>query len=317
MKAAIVQGPGRTPAYVDFPAPTPVDGERLIKVAAAALTQHARSRASGAHYSSSGDYPFVAGVDGVGKLEDGARVYFLSPRARYGAFAEQTVVTALQCLPVPDDLDDVTAAAIANPGMSSWAALVDRARLAPGETVLVNGATGTSGRLAVQIARHLGAKKVIATGRNSETLASLTALGADATIALSADDAALEESFCGAFAEKVDVVIDYLWGRSAELLLSAAAKAAPKSSHIRFVEIGAVTGGGVSLRADVLRSTPIEIMGSGLGSVPGPRFVAAIGAVLAAAKPAGLRVATRAVPLAEIQSAWTPAEDARRVVFIP
>jgi NADPH:quinone reductase-like Zn-dependent oxidoreductase len=131
--------------------------------------------------------------------------------------------------------------------MSSWAALVDRARLAPGETVLVNGATGTSGRLAVQIARHLGANKVIATGRNPETLGSLAAFGADATIALSADDAALEKSFCCAFAEKVDVVIDYLWGRSAELLLSAAAKAVPKSSHIRFVEIGAVTGGQVSL----------------------------------------------------------------------
>jgi NADPH:quinone reductase-like Zn-dependent oxidoreductase len=159
MKAAIVQGPGRTPAYADFPAPAPAEGERLIKVTAAALTQFARGRVSGAHYSSSGAYPFVAGVDGTGKLEDGARVYFLSPRAPYGAFAEQTVVNALQCLPLPDDLDDVTAAAIANPGMSSWAALVHRARLAPGDTVLVNGATGTSGRLAVQIAKHWGPRR--------------------------------------------------------------------------------------------------------------------------------------------------------------
>jgi NADPH:quinone reductase-like Zn-dependent oxidoreductase len=163
----------------------------------------------------------------------------------------------------------------------------------------------------------LGAKKVIATGRNPETLASLAALGADATIALSADDAALETSFCEAFAEKVDVVLDYLWGRSAELLLSAAAKAAPKSAQIRFVEIGAVTGGQISLRADALRSTPIEIMGSGLGSVPGARFMAAIGAVFAAAKPAGLKVATRSLPLATIERAWTQAEDPRRMVFVP
>ena len=317
MRAAIVHGLGQTPVCADFPVPTPAEGERLIKVTAAALTQLARGRASGAHYSSSGAYPFVAGVDGVGKLEDGARVYFLSPRAPYGAFAEQTVVAAPQCLPLPDDLDDVTAAAIANPGMSSWAAFVDRARLEPGETVLVNGATGPSGRLAVQIAKHLGAKKVIATGRNPETLASLIALGADATIALSADDAALEESFRGAFAEKVDVVVDYLWGRSAELLLSAAAKAAPKLAQIRFVQIGAVTGGQISLRSEALRSTPIEIMGSGLGSVPGPRFVAAIGAVFAAAKPASLQVATRTVPLDEIESAWGQTEDARRVVFVP
>ena len=227
MKAAIVQGPGRTPVYADFPAPVPRDGERLVRVTAAALTQLARGRASGAHYSSSGAYPFVAGVDGVGRLADGGRVYFLLPRAPYGAFAEEAAVSAGQCLPVPDDLDDVTAAAIANPGMSSWAALVERARLAPGETVLVNGATGASGRLAVQIAKHLGAKRVIAAGRNPQALAALAALGADATLALSADDAALERSFRDAFAEGVDIVLDYLWGRSAQLLLRAPPRPAP------------------------------------------------------------------------------------------
>jgi NADPH:quinone reductase-like Zn-dependent oxidoreductase len=317
MKAAIVQGPERTPVYADFPAPVPGEGERLVKVTAAALTQLARGRASGAHYSSSGAYPFVAGVDGVGRLEDGGRVYFLLPRAPYGAFAEETVVSAGQCLPVPDDLDDVTAAAIANPGMSSWAALVERAKLAPGETVLVNGATGAAGRLAVQIAKHLGAKRVIATGRNPQALASLAALGADASIVLSADDAALEQSFCAVFADRVDVVLDYLWGRSAELLLTGAAKAGPKSAAVRFVNIGAMTGGRIAFSADVLRSAPIQIMGSGLGSVPAPRLAAAIGAVLAAAKPAGLEVAARVVPLAEIEPAWTAPEDTRRVVFIP
>ncbi len=316
MKAAIVQAPGRTPVYADFPAPVRGEGERLVKVTAAALTQLARGRASGAHYSSSGAYPFVAGVDGVGRLEDGARVYFLLPRAPYGAFAEEAVIGGGQCLPVPDDLDDVTAAAIANPGMSSWAALVDRARLAPGETVLVNGATGTAGRLAVQIARRLGAKRVIATGRNPEALASLAAIGADATIALSADDAALEWSFRGVFADGIDVVLDYLWGRSAELLLTGAAKAGPRASEIRFVQIGSAAGGQIALHADILRSTPIELMGSGLGSVPGPRLLAAIGAVLAAAKPAGLRVATRTVALARVENAWSEAEDARRVVFV-
>lgn len=317
MKAAVVSGPGRTPIYADFSAPSPVEGERFIEVKAAALTQLARGRASGAHYSSSADYPFVAGVDGVGKLADGARVYFLLPRAPYGAFAEQTVAAARQCLALPDDLDDVTAAAIANPGMSSWAALVERARLAPGETVLVNGATGIAGRLAVQIAKHLGAQRVIAAGRNPESLASLTAIGADATIVLSGDDAALEESFRGAFAEGVDVVLDYLWGRSAGLLLSAAAKAAPKTAQLRFVQIGSVTGGEIALRSDVLRSAPIAIMGSGLGSVPGPRFFAAIAGVFAAAKPAGFRIATCAVPLAEVERAWTESDDRRRVVFVP
>ena len=137
---------------------------------AAAISHVVKSRASGAHYSASGQFPFVVGIDGVGRLDDGRRVYFVLPRAPYGSMAEQTVAPSAQCLALPDDLDDVTAAAIANPGMSSWAAYKERAKLKAGETVLVNGATGTAGRLAVQIAKHLGAKKVIATARNADAL---------------------------------------------------------------------------------------------------------------------------------------------------
>jgi NADPH:quinone reductase-like Zn-dependent oxidoreductase len=138
--------------------------------------------------------------------------------------AEQTVVPSAQCLPLPDGLDDVTAAAIANPGMSSWAAYTERARLKVGQTVLVNGATGAAGRLAVQIAKHLGARKVIATGRNADALRAVGALGADVTIPLVESEASLEDSFKEQFAEGVDVVIDYLWGKSAEHLLISAPK---------------------------------------------------------------------------------------------
>jgi NADPH:quinone reductase-like Zn-dependent oxidoreductase len=185
MKAAVVLGAGRTPRYADFSEPMPDADESLIAVTAAAISQVVRSRASGQHYSSSGRFPFVAGVDGVGRLDDGSRVYFVMPRAPYGSMAERAVVASTHCLALPDALDDVTAAAIANPGMSSWAALEERARLRAGETVLINGATGASGRLAVQIAKHLGARKVIATGCNIEALKSVAALGADVTIRLS------------------------------------------------------------------------------------------------------------------------------------
>ena len=118
----------------------PADGDRRIFVTAAAISHVARSRASGVHYSASGQYPFVVGVDGVGRLDDGRRVYFALPRAPHGSMAERTLVPSSHCLALPEDLDDVTAAAIANPGMSSWAAYTERARLTPGETVLVNGA---------------------------------------------------------------------------------------------------------------------------------------------------------------------------------
>src|SRR5277367_4438101 len=225
MKAAIVVEAGKTPIYGDFKEPVPANGEVRITVSAAALSNVVKSRASGTHYSSSGELPFVVGIDGVGRLDDGRRVYFVLPKAPFGSMSEKTVAPPARRLPLPDDLDDVTAAAIANPGMSSWAAYKERAKLKAGETVLVNGATGASGRLAVQIARYLGAKKIIATGRNSEALQSLTALGADVTITLKADETALEEAFKAQFAAGVDVVVDYLWGRSAEMLLAAAAKA--------------------------------------------------------------------------------------------
>src|SRR5580658_8906837 len=137
----------------------------------------------------------IVGVDGVGRLDDGSRVYFALPHAPYGSMAQRTTVSASQCLPLPDNLDDITAAAIANPGMSSWAAYTERAKLKRGETVLVNGATAAAGRLAVQIAKHLGAKKVIATGRNVEALHGVATLGADVTVPLVEDDDAVEQSF--------------------------------------------------------------------------------------------------------------------------
>ena len=192
----------------------PEPGETRIAVAAAALSPLARARASGAHYSAAGQYPAVVGVDGVGRLDDGRRVYFMLPRAPWGAMAEFIVAPATQIAPLPEGLDDATAAALANPGMSSWAAFKERAKLKAGETVLINGATGSAGRLAVQIAKHFGAKRVIATGRNAEFLRALAALGADATITLGDDEAALEDRFRALFAEGIDVVVDYLGERA-------------------------------------------------------------------------------------------------------
>jgi NADPH:quinone reductase-like Zn-dependent oxidoreductase len=315
MKAAIVHGAGQAPVYGDFPDPVPAPGETLVTVTAAAISHVVKSRASGAHYSSSGRFPFVVGIDGVGRLDDGSKVYFALPRAPNGSMAERTVVPAAHCVALPDGLDDVTAAAIANPGMSSWAALTERARLKPGETVLVNGATGTAGRLAVQIARHLGAKKIIATARNAAALDAVSALGADVTIPLIGDGAALEESFIRQFKGGVDVVIDYLWGNSAEHLLIAAAKASPDAVPVRFVQIGAVSGSDLKLPSAVLRSSAITLMGSGIGSVALDRFIACTGDLLRAVVPAGLQIATTPVPLSGVEQAWARDDSTRRTVF--
>jgi NADPH:quinone reductase-like Zn-dependent oxidoreductase len=315
MKAAIVSQAGQTPVYGDFSEPQPAQGESRVTVTAAAISQVVKSRASGKHYSSSGQFPFVAGIDGVGRLDDGRRVYFVLPQAPHGSMAERTVVDSTRCIALPDKLDDVTAAAIANPGMSSWAAYIERARLKAGETVLVNGATGTSGRLAVQIARHLGARKVIATARNASALKSVAALGADVTIPLVGDEAKLERALQQQFAEGVDVVIDYLWGRSAELLLTAGAKARRDAVPIRFVQIGSMSGSDITLPGAVLRSSAIELMGSGIGSVSLDALVEAIRALLHATVPAGLRIATAPVPLQDVERAWPDDDSTRRTVF--
>ena len=315
MKAAIVKGPGQTPVHGDFREPTPGAGEVAVNVTAAAISHVVRSRASGAHYSSSGNFPFVVGIDGVGRLDDGSRVYFVLPRAPDGTMAERTVVPAAQCVVLPDDLDDVTAAAIANPGSSSWAAYTERARLKAGETVLVNGATGTAGRLAVQIARYLGAKKVIATARDSDALRSVAALGADVTIPIGEDPDALEGRLKAEFAAGIDVVIDYLWGKSAERILIAGAKAGPDAMPIRFVQIGAVSGAEIALPSAVLRSSAIELMGSGIGSIPLPRYVAAIAALLNATVPGGFRITTRTAPLSEVAEAWATDDSKQRTVL--
>jgi NADPH:quinone reductase-like Zn-dependent oxidoreductase len=315
VKAAIVRGPGQAPVYGKFPDPVPSAGERRITVTAAALSHNVKSRASGTHYSSSSQFPFVVGIDGVGQLDDGRRIYFVLPHAPYGSMAEQAIVPSAQCLPLPDGLDDVTAAAIANPGMSSWAALKKRARLRAGETVLVNGATGTAGRLAVQIAKHLGAGKVIATGRNTKSLRSVAALGADVAIPLVEDENALEDSFKEQFAQGIDVVIDYLWGKSAERLLIAAAKAGMDGIPIRVVQVGSISGPEITLPSAVLRASAIELMGSGIGSIAFDRLVKAIGELLQATVPGGFKIATEAVPLSEVEQAWPQDDSTRRIVF--
>ncbi len=159
MKAAIVTGPGILPTFGDFANPVAQEGFELVTVKAAALSNLTKGRATGSHYSADNMYPFVPGVDGVGVTEDGRRVYFVMPEMPFGAMAEQTLVATQVTVPVPANVNDVSAAALANPGMSCWAALVERARFQSGETVLINGATGSAGVVAVQVARHLGAKR--------------------------------------------------------------------------------------------------------------------------------------------------------------
>ncbi len=321
MKAAIVKAPQSSPVYGDFAEPIARDGFTIVQVKASALSQLTKSRASGSHYSSDGAFPAVAGTDGVGLAQDGKRVYFGLPEAPFGALAERSLVNTKHCVPLPDGLDDVTAAAIANPGMSAWASLIERAHLKPGETVLVNGATGTAGRIAVQLAKYLGAGKVIATGRNEIELEEVKSLGADVVLPFTLGALhplgakRYEEALIQQFGKGIDIVIDYLWGKAARTIIAAIAKGVEDTTPVRFVHVGGASGEeSIDLPGAGLRSSPIVLMGSGAKSVPLPSLLNAARQTFEAVGPANLRIATCSLPLSDVESHWN-APGKPRVVF--
>jgi NADPH:quinone reductase-like Zn-dependent oxidoreductase len=314
MNAAVVNVLGEVPKYQSFADPVAQEGEVLIEVRAAGLHPIVKGRASGTHYSSDGVVPMVPGVDGVGSLEDGRRVYFGFARAPFGTMSERTVAPRKMTIPLPDGIDDVQAAAIANPGMSAWMAMKERAKLVAGETVMILGATGVAGQLAIQVARQLGAKRVIGVGRNVEAL---THADLDQVIALGQPEDAIREAFARETAKGIDVVIDYVWGRPTELLLEALAKGfkASATPSTRLVEVGASANPTITLPAAYLRSVDLTMLGSGFGAARMDVIFAAIPIVFALAAEGKLKVDAEPVPLANVEAAWNRADKGRRIVF--
>ena len=322
MKAAVLSALDKPPRCEEFPDPQASEGEVVIRVRAAALKPIDRQLASGAHYASQHNLPAVCGTDGVGTLDDGSRVFFAAPRPPYGAIAERTVVAAMRCFPLPENVDDVTAAAIFNPGLSAYGALKWRAQIAAGETVLVLGATGVTGKLAIQTAKLLGAGRVVAAGRNEEVLKTLAGLGADAMIRLDDASSELSETFAReADTRGFDVVTDYLWGRPTEALLGAVARKDfnAAANRVRLVQVGESAGARISLPAAVLRSSRLEILGAGSGSAPASReaWGEAIRWLLGNVASGALRIDTEPVPLSDVESAWSREWHGRRPVIIP
>jgi NADPH:quinone reductase-like Zn-dependent oxidoreductase len=319
MNAAVVSAFDRPPRYTTFVDPVAAEGEKLVNVSAAGLHPIVKALAKGTHYGSSGELPFIAGVDGVGKLEDGTRVYFGIARSPFGTFAERALAASWMCLPLPEAVDDVTAAGIANPAMSSWAALTARAKFIAGESVLIVGATGVAGQLAVQVAKRLGARRIIAAGRNPQALEKLKSLGADAVISLEQDQASLVSAFRSEIEAGIDVVLDYLWGRPAELVLQAISQKGLRKAgaRIRFIQIGESAAKTISLPAATLRSSGLELLGSGFGSASLDQIRQALGEFFLVAAKEPFQFHTKAAPLRDVESLWNSAEEGTRLVFQP
>lgn len=324
MKAAVVFQKGEMPKYTDdFAEPTVQnENELLISVKASAVKNLDKMQASWKHYSTQNEAftAKVVGGDGVGFLEDGTRIYGIGVS---GMIAEKAVVEKSRIVKLPENIDDATAAALPNAVMGSALALRFRAGLQNGETVLINGATGVTGKIAVQIAKYYGAKKVIATGRNEQSLKELLALGADKIISLKQDDEAFVSQLKTLHQQNpINVVIDYLWGKSAELILSALKANGGFSHRTRYITIGGMTGDTITLSSSILRSTDIQISGSGLGTWTREEIKLLITEILPEmfqlAANGKLKIETVNIPLKDIEKAWNMDIDGgkRLVVLI-
>jgi NADPH:quinone reductase-like Zn-dependent oxidoreductase len=319
MHAAVVTTFDSAPQYQEFPTPVPTEaGEVLVDVLAAGLHPRVRSQANGSHYTSTDDLPLVPGIDGVGRGPDGLLRYFVLPDTAMGAMAEQTVIDVRRSIVLPESSDPVTVAAAMNPAMSAWVALRQRVPFAAGQNVLVLGATGNAGQLAVQIAKLLGADQVVAAGRNAERLSALATAGATSTVALDGDADAVSRRI-GQAAAEVDVVLDYLWGEPAMAAMVALVTGRRDSGRpLTWIQIGSVAGPTAAVPSAALRAARLQIVGSGQGSVGTREILAELPALAEAIAAGRFDISARPMPLSQVERAWADAAgSARRIVLTP
>lgn len=312
MDAAVLTEPG-TPTFASFDEPTAADGQVLVDVRVAGVNPVDVATAAGA-FVTKPPFPSVAGREGVGTV-DGRRVYFNGCVAPFGSMAQRTVAPADSLFDVPDSLDDGLAVACGIAGLAAWLPLQWRARLQPGETVLVLGASGVLGTIAVQAAKVLGAGRVVAAARDAGSLRRAAELGADATVDLSGNQpvAELTEQLRNAAGGGIDVTIDPLWGEPALAAMGAARQG------MRHVQIGHSAAAAAQLPAGGFRESMIDLLGYTTRHVP--RDVVARGwAELTGHAAAGrITVAVEEAPLADVAQVWQRqvASTHRKLVLVP
>lgn len=320
MKAAVVYKRGESPKYVEFAEPIlQTENQVLLSVKAVAITNLDKGRASGKHYSSedSNENGFVVGSDAIGFLENGTRVY---ARGLTGTMAEKAIVDKNILVPLPEGLNDTVAASMPNAVAGSAMALKFRAGIKPGETVLINGGAGFTGQMAIQIAKHYGARRIIVTARNEKTFQKLLDLGADEIISLKEEDETIIKKIKETHLNTpIDIVLDYLWGNSAELILSALKGNGSFTHKMRYVNIGSMAGDIIQISAGILRSVDLQLSGSGLGSWTKEELKLLLSEILPEmfllAAQNKIKVAIEEVNLADIEQMWNASvADGKRLV---
>ena len=291
MRAALIREPGASPQLVDdHPEP---EGAIVVDVTAAPLNPVDLSIASGHFYAGPPNTPYVPGVEGVGRTEDGRR-YWFETGAGYlgdGSMAERAAVRPEAAVELPDGVEDAVAGCLGVAGLAAWVPLAERARVKDGETVLVLAATGAVGQIGVQAAKLLGAGKVIAAGRDADKLAQLDA---DERVQLPATADELREAAGGL----VDVVLDPLWGEYAATATEA------MNVNGRLVVLGQSAGQKATLDAGVVRGKALQVLGHANAMVPPDVKQAAFRAMCEHAAAGRLTVEYEQLPLDEVGKAW-------------
>jgi NADPH2:quinone reductase len=321
MRAALVEQIGQPPVTGEAAEPQHGGGQALVQVTAAAINPIDISISLGRFYGGSPDVPYVMGREAVGRvlegdaLEPGTQIWFQPPSG--GAFAEYAIADEQQAIVLPNGTDHALAAALGIAGLTGWLAVEWRAHVKGGERVLVLGATGVVGLIAVQAARILGAARIVAAGRDPGALANAEAVGAHASVALddatAADPAGLADRFRDAADGALDVVIDPLWGKPAEAALKAAGYSA------RFVQLGQSAGAEATLRSGDIRGKSLAIVGFTQGHVPREKTKAAYNRLIELASSGELRVERETLPLDWAGEAWRRQQQSphRKLVLVP
>jgi NADPH:quinone reductase len=309
MRAAVVQAIGSPPSAGEADEPVREPGSALVAVAAAPLNPVEIRVAAGRHPRRA-EPPYVPGLEGAGtvieseRLEPGTRVRFESPAlpgfGARGTLAERAAVPEESLAELPGDVEDDVAAAIGVVGITALLAL-ERAAPIDGVRVLVLGATGAVGQMAVQLARAMGAARVVGAGRSAERLARVRELGADEVVQLEGGDPA--GAFEQAAGGQLDVVVDPLWGEPAMAALGVLA------TEGRLVNVGQSAGTDVRIPLETVRNRQGAIHAISSGWTQLRQKAAAYGRVLEHLRAGRLEVDRELVPLDEIAAAWRRQEE--------
>ena len=323
MAAAVLYQHGVPPEHRRHPVPRRGAGQALVRVTAAPISPLDLLCATGRSYFGPPRLPYIPGVQGVGRVVEaeafapGQRVWFscdAGMKAGDGSMAAYCVVEETALLALPDGVDDDLVAALGLSAIAAWMSLTWRGKLQPGEQVLVLGASGAVGQVAVQAARLLGAGRVIAASRDQAALARALTRGADATVDLTGDDVDdIHRRIMAACDGPLHLVIDPVWGLPAE----AAARALGYEG--RLVNFGSASGPTARFDSATIRSRMHNIIGYTNNALTPEQKAEALSAVLAHAAAGSCTVDHETMPLERAGEAWElqAAMARRKLILIP